>query len=137
MFLSINEAAAELKMRPSTIRRKIKEGLITAYRLGGSCSPLRIDPLQLRQAIVGLNSVRSNMALFDAGVKTPSEQMQYDELDRRCVKLATVIGPEKIFSLLKEFGAGKLTDLHPSHYCSFRGKLLRLSRGLTIQRKAA
>ena len=138
MFLTINEAAVELKMRPSTIRRKIKEGLIPAYRLGGLTAPVRIDAVELKQIMGGLCSTRCDMELFDKhGPKTRSEEMQYDELNRRCMKLAGIVGAKRIFELLQEFDTKTLSELHPRHYASFRGKLMRLTRGLTFQRSAA
>ena len=138
MYLTINEAAAELKMQPSTIRRKIKEGLIKAYRLGGSSSPLRIDADELKQIVGGLTGARRDMEMFDKyGPKTRSEEMQYDELNRRCMKLAGIVGAERILKLLQEFDTKTLSELHPRHYASFRGKLMRLTRGLTFQRSAA
>ena len=138
MYLTINEAAAELKMQPSTIRRKIKEGLIKAYRLGGSSSPLRIDADELKQIVGGLTGARRDMEMFDKyGPKTRSEEMQYDELNRRCMKLAGIVGAERIFKLLQELDTKTLSELHPRHYASFRGKLMRLTRGLTFQRSAA
>ena len=138
MFLTVSEAAKQLKMQPSTIKRKIKEGLIPAYRLGGSCSPLRIDAGELKQIVGGLGGMRRDMEMFDKhGPKTRSEEMQYDELNRRCLKLAGIVGPDRVFELLQAFDTKTLSELHPNHYASFRGKLLRLTRGLTLQRKAA
>lgn len=138
MYLTINDAAAELKMRPSTIRRKIKEGIIPAYRLGGLAAPVRIDAGELKQIMGGLCSTRRDMEMFDKyGPKTRSEEMQYDDLNRRCMKLAGIVGAGRIFKLLQEFDTKTLSELHPRHYASFRGKLLRLTRGLTLQRRAA
>ena len=138
MFLTVSEAAKQLKMQPSTIKRKIKEGLIPAYRLGGLAAPLRIDADELKRIVGGLGSTGRDMELFDRhGPKTRSEKMQYDELNRRCMKLAGIIGPEPIFELLKQSDTKTLSELHPRHYGSFRGKLMRLARGLTRQRRAA
>lgn len=137
MFLTVPEAAKQLKLQPSTIKRKIKQGLIPAYRLGGSCSPLRIDADELKQIVGGLSGARRDMEIFDKhGPKTLSEEMQYDELDRRCMKLAGIVGPDRIFELLQAFDTKTLSELHPRHYASFRGKLMRLTRGLTLQRSA-
>lgn len=137
MFLTVPEAAKQLKLQPSTIKRKIKEGLIPAYRLGGSCSPLRIDADELKRIVGGLGGMRRDMELFDKhSPKTRSEEMQYEELNRRCLKLAGIVGADRIFELLQSFGTNTLSELHPRHYASFRGKLLRLTRGLTLQRKA-
>ena len=137
MFLTVSEAAKQLKMQPSTIKRKIKEGLIPAYRLGGSCSPVRIDADELKQIVGGLGGTRRDMELFDKHCpKTRSEEMQYDELNRRCMKLAGIVGPDRIFVLLQAFSTKTLSELHPQHYASFRAKLIRLTRGLTLQRSA-
>ncbi len=138
MFLTVSEAAKQLKMQPSTIKRKIKEGLIPAYRLGGLTAPVRIDADELKQIVGGLSGTRRDMEMFDKhGPKTRSEEMQYDELNRRCLKLAGIVGPDRIFELLQAFDTKTLSELHPRHYASFRGKLLRLTRGLTLQRRAA
>jgi len=135
MYLTVSEAAKALKMQPSTIKRKIKEGLIPAYRLGGSTSPVRIDEQELRQIVGGLANNGRNMQMFDAHNKTPSEEAQFDELNRRCVKVAGLIGPSRIHDLLKSFDVQELGLLHPKHYASFRGKLLRLTRCLTPKEK--
>lgn len=126
-FLSVIEAAEKLGVQPSTVKRYVRKGMIPAMRLGGSTGPLRIDPQALAKVLSG---VRTTVVCADAfekfGPRNPSETAQFDELNRRCMKLAEAIGPEKIIHILKGFGVGRLDDLHPRYYASFRGKLLRL-----------
>ena len=60
--------------------------------------------------------------------------MQYDELTRRLTRLKSVLGNlNAVRPLLEEFGAHQIDDLHPRHYPSFRGKLMRLTRGLKLK----
>ena len=63
-YLTIEEAAEMLKMKPSTIRRKIRDGLVPVHRLGGSTCPARIDSLELRHAMSGLSTLHRDMELF-------------------------------------------------------------------------
>ena len=133
MYMTIQEVAEQLKMKVSTVQRKIRQGLIPAHRIGGFNSPWRIDPIQLRHTMNGLTNMRRDMDVFDALVdgKTPSEQMQYDELKRRLLKLQETIGTlAPVRPLLDKFGARQFDDLHPHYYASFRAYLMRLSRGL-------
>lgn len=133
MYMTIQEVAEQLKMKESTVRRKIRQGLIPAHRVGGFNSPWRIDPIQLRHTMNGLTNMRRDMEVFDVLVdgKTPSEAMQYDELKRRLLKLQTVTGTlAPVRPLLDKFGAKQIDDLHPRYYASFRAHLMRLSRGL-------
>jgi len=131
MYMTIQEVAEQLKMKVSTVQRKIRQGLIPAQRVGGFNSPWRIDPIQLRQTMNGLTNMRRDMEFFDALVdgKTPSEQLQFDELKRRLQKLQAITGTlAPVRPLLDKFGAKQLDDLHPRYYASFRAHLMRLSR---------
>ena len=133
MYMSIQEVAEQLRMTVSTVQRKIRQGLIPAHRVGGFNSPWRVDPIQLRATMNGLTGMRRDMEFFDALVdgKTPSEQMQFDELKRRLVKLQATTGTlTPVRPLLDKYGAKQLDDLHPRHYASFRAYLMLLSRGL-------
>ena len=128
MYLTIDEVAAELKLKPSTIKRHIKNGLLPGCRLGGFNAPVRIERDELKRIMRGLQSMRNDMELFSGHNRNPSEQMRFDELNRRCTKLAETIGPKVVFDVLKEFGVERLGDLHPRYYEGFRGKLMCLSR---------
>lgn len=133
MYLTIQEVAEQLKMKESTVRRKIRQGLIPAQRVGGFNSPWRIDPIQLRATMNGLTAMRRDMEVFNVLLdgKTPSEQMQFDELKRRLLKMQAITGTlAPVRPLLDKYGAKQLDDLHPRHYASFRAHLMRLSRGL-------
>lgn len=137
MYLTIDEAAEQLKMKPSTVRRKIRQGLIPARRIGGFNTPWRIDPIELRAVMNGLEKSRRDGEFAELlGVTTSSEAVQYAELERRCIKLARALNDSRpIFTILRDqFGVSKLADLHPRDYAPFRGKLMRLSRGLTGRR---
>jgi len=129
MFLTIEETGVLLKLKPSTVRRHIRNGLIPAQRLGGFNAPWRIDELKLRQTMAGLESVRRDCEAFNEGMgKSPSEQLQYDELLRRLSKLKVLGILNTVRPLLDKFGAKQLDDLHPKHYASFRAGLMRLGR---------
>ncbi len=128
-YLTIEETGALLKLKPSTVRRHIRAGLIPAQRLGGFNAPWRIDELNLRQTMAGLESVRRDCVVFDEGIgKTPSETLQYEELRRRLTKLKVLGLLNTVRPLLDKFGAKQLDDLHPKHYASFRAGLMRLGR---------
>lgn len=129
MYLTIEETATLLKLKPSTVRRHIRNGLIPAQRLGGFNAPWRIDELKLRHTMEGLESVRRDCEVFDEGMrKTPSEELQYEELRRRLTKLKALGILNTVRPLLDRFGAKQLEDLHPSLYASFRAGLMRLGR---------
>jgi hypothetical protein len=88
----------------------------------------------------GLEMHRRDGEVAEAlGVKTSSKEMQYAELERRCIKLAERLGDSTpIYKILREhFGVSRLADLKPKDFAPFRAKLMRLSHGLTLQRKAA
>src|SRR5687767_6094151 len=51
-LLTIGEAARQLHLSPSAVRRRIWSGELQAVRLGsGSCPPVRIEPLELERFI--------------------------------------------------------------------------------------
>lgn len=128
-YLTIEETGVLLKLKPSTVRRHIRNGLIPAQRLGGFNAPWRIDELKLRQTMAGLESVRRDCVVFDKGMgKTPSEEVQYEELNRRLKKLNVLGILDTVRPLLDKFGAKQIYDLHPKHYASFRAGLMRLGR---------
>lgn len=128
-YLTIEETGALLKLKPSTVRRHIRAGLIPAQRLGGFNAPWRVDELKLRQTMAGLESVRRDCVVFDEGIgKTPSEELQYEELRRRLTKLKVLGILNTVRPLLDRYGAKQLDDLHPRHYASFRAGLMRMGR---------
>jgi excisionase family DNA binding protein len=49
-LITVNEAAEEFRVHPSTIREWIKTGKVTAYRLGHNT--IRLDLALLRQEIL-------------------------------------------------------------------------------------
>ncbi len=129
MFLTIEETGALLKLKPSTVRRHVRAGLIPAQKIGGFNAPWRIDELKLRQTMAGLESVRRDCEIFDEGMgKTPSEELQYEELRRRLKKLRVLGILNSVRPLLDKYGAKQLDDLHPKHYASFRAGLMRMGR---------
>ena len=129
-YLTIDETAALLKLKPSTVKRHVRCGLIPAQRIGGFNSPWRVDELQLRQSMAGLESVRRDAAFFDEGMavlgKTPSEELQCEELCRRLLKLKKLGLLHLVRPLLDKFDAKQFDDLHPKHYAKFRAGLMRL-----------
>ena len=79
--------------------------------------------------MAGLESVRRDCEIFDEGMgKTPSEELQYEELRRRLMKLKALGLLNTVRPLLNKFGAKQLDDLHPKHYASFRAGLMRMGR---------
>lgn len=129
MYLTVEETGILLKLKSSTVRRHIRAGLIPAQRLGGFNAPWRIDELRLRQAMAGLDAVRRDCEAFNEGIgKSPSEQLQYEELGRRLKKLQTLGVINAVRPLLDKYGAKQIDDLHPNHYASFRAGLMRLGR---------
>jgi len=119
-----------LKLKPSTVKRHIRCGLIPAQRIGGFNSPWRVDELQLRQSMAGLESVRRDAAFFTEGIatlgKTPSEELQFEELGRRLAKMQKLGLLHLVRPLLDKYDAKQLVDLHPQHYPKFRAGLMRL-----------
>ncbi len=135
-YLTVTETAALLKLKASTVKRHIRCGLIPAQRIGGFNSPWRIDELQLRQSMAGLESIRRDGALFTEHMgKTASEEVQYDELGRRLAKLQRLGMLHLVRPLLDKYGAKQLNDLHPRDYPKFRAGLMRL--GIKKGRAAA
>ncbi len=128
MYLTIEETAALLKLKTSTVRRHVRKGLIPAQRVGGFNAPWRIDELELRKTMSGLNSMRRDMGTFDEWLKakTPSEELQYTELCQRLQKLQKLGLLHTVRPLLDKYGAKQIDDLHPRHYAGFRGGLMRL-----------
>jgi len=126
-YLTVTETAALLKLKPSTVKRHIRCGLIPAQRIGGFNSPWRVDELQLRQSMAGLESVRRDGGIFAEHMgKTASEEAQYDELGRRLAKLQKLGLLHLVRPLLDKYDAKQLVDLHPQHYPKFRAGLMRL-----------
>jgi excisionase family DNA binding protein len=52
-LLTILEAAEKCAVSVSTIKRRINEGQLPAYRVGGPGSPLRIDERELDDFVFG------------------------------------------------------------------------------------
>ena len=130
-YLTIEETAQLLKLKPSTVRRNIRCGLIPAHRIGGFNAHWRIDEMELRRHMSGLEAVRRDCVLLEAGMeKTPSEEMQYDELCRRLRKLSALGLLHCVRPLLDKYGVKQIDQLHPRHYASFRAGLMRLGRAM-------
>jgi excisionase family DNA binding protein len=128
-YLTVNEVAKALRISPITCRARISKGLIPAVRFAGSSSPL-IDENELKKSLFRLSSVRALQEPFDRTKdRNKSEEAQYKELVGRVCRLASAVGSNAITLLLRTYGVQVINDLHPAHYRSFRGKLLRLSIG--------
>ena len=84
-YLTVTEAAALLRVAPSTIRRWIREGELPAYRLGQRRVALRRDDLSRL-----IRPVRTGDALNHAGEadeleRTKRRRLRPEEVKRRLV----------------------------------------------------
>lgn len=131
MLLTVEEAAVALRMRPSTVKAKLRVGLLPGYKLGGSTSPWRVDIDELKRVRRAAMHARFSADAFEVLHRTPSEVQQFNELTMRIRKLNEILGTlQPVRPLLDKFGAKQLDDLHPKYYASFRAGLLKLTRGL-------
>ncbi len=127
--MRIKEAANYLGCSPSTVARRIEQGLLDGKQHGISlCSPTVIPTEQ----VIALVKLRRDMVVVDAiqGSRPNAVwEFQVRELISRAQKLEEVVGRAAIVELLQRFGVTKFYQLQPDQLRSMQGALFRLTIG--------
>lgn len=137
-YVKIKEAARILGLSPDTVRKRIAEGrLPQTRRLGGAfSSPILIHLADLRAML----RVGRDIGVAGAiGIDKASDEIKFQELNARCLKLADALGsPDAIVKALQDVGGvDRLSDLDPELYARFRTRLIRLANPMTGGTKGA
>src|SRR5688500_7959786 len=81
-YLTVTEAAALLRVAPSTIRRWIREGDVPAYRLGRRRVALRRHDLSLLVKPVRIGEALSRDTADDESERIKSRKLTPEEVER-------------------------------------------------------
>jgi len=130
-YVKVSEAARILGLSGDTVRKRIAEGRLPRTRRlgGGFSSPILIHLADLRAMLRVSNDLNIMASL---GIDKAGDAARLAELNRRCLKLANVLGsPDPIAKALQDVGGvDRLSDLNPALYSKFRTRLIRLANPL-------
>jgi len=122
-LLTLPQVAAYLQVSEQSVTNYVRQGRLRALRITMVSKPL-FEIADVKRFLIGSIPAQRDMAAGAAAIpRSPNEESQRAELDRRCKKLAKEGYLVAVRESLKRYGAETLAGVHPSDFGRLRARL--------------